>query len=35
MNNKIKKNVVIEFFNITKFKKRNKIHFELITNYLR
>ena len=35
MSNKIKKDVVIKFFNITKFKKRNKAYFELITNYLR
>ena len=32
VNNEIKKTVVVKFFNITKFKKRYKTHFESITN---
>ena len=35
MCNGIKKHVAIKTFNITKLKKKNEIHIEFITNYLR
>ena len=35
MCNKIKRHVVIKIFNITKLRKKNKIHVKFITNYLR
>ena len=35
VNDEMKKNVVVKFFDITKFEKKYKNHFESITDYLR